>query len=102
MDTWRRKWYEVKESIAEQVRVMYLKKYNKIIISGRCYTKDNKDYNIMDIVGMAQNIADESKKESEKPNKYSPKGEPDYIRDLPPWMIDDPKGGVGNVTKEGI
>ena len=50
---------------------MSLKKYNNIFTSGRWSTKDNKYDQIMDIVGVAQNIVDESKNALEKPNGVS-------------------------------
>ena len=35
---------------------MALKKYNKILTSGRCYTKEPKDAHIISAVGVAQKI----------------------------------------------
>ena len=48
---------------------------------------------------MDKKLADDSKKSSKKSNRESTKVEPAYIRDLPPWMMEDPKGGGGNKTK---
>ena len=41
---------------------MSLKKYNNLLISGSWPNKDLKDALILDLVGVAQNIADDSKK----------------------------------------
>ena len=57
MMTRRREWYGFKET-SEQVRGTDLKKYNNILTSWRWSTKDTKDSYILDLVGMAQNIAD--------------------------------------------
>ena len=39
-----------------------MKKYIKLLTSGRCSTKDPKDAHILALLGVAQKIADESKK----------------------------------------
>ena len=86
------------------MRATDLKKYNNLLTLGRWSNKDPKDDQILALVGVAQKIADEYKKPPEKsntPNRESTKGELAYIRDLPPWMPEDPKGGVGNKTKDG-
>ena len=70
------------------------KNYNNLFTSGSWSNKDPKDDHILDLVGVAQNIADNSKKESEKSNRNWTKREPDYIRDLPTWILEEPKGGV--------
>ena len=47
---------------------------------------------------MDQKISDDSKKSSEKSNTSNidtTKGEPAYIRDLPTWILEEPKGVVG-------
>ena len=57
---------------------MALKKYNNILTSGRLYNKNPKDYKILDIVGVAQKLADDSNKSSGKSktsNSESTKGE---------------------------
>ena len=94
MDTRRSEWEEDKELKAEQGRSMSLKKYNKLLTSGRCSNKDPKDAQTLDLVGVDQNIVDDSKKSSEKSNKDPTKGETAYIRDLPPYIPEDPKWGV--------
>ena len=48
---------------------MDLKKYNNILTLGRCSTKDTKDFQILYLVGVAQNISDDSKKASYKYNR---------------------------------
>ena len=80
---------------------MDLKKCNNLLTSGRWYSKDPKDTQILDLVGVVQKLADDSKK-SEKSNtsiRDTTKGKPAYIVDLPPWMMEYPKDGVGNRNK---
>ena len=55
-------WEEEKEFTSEQVRAIYMKKLNNLFTSRRCSTKDDKDAQILDIVGVNQNLVDESKK----------------------------------------
>ena len=100
----RSEWEEDKDFTAERMRDMDLKKYNNLLTLERWSNKDPKDDQILALVGVTQKIADEYKKPPEKsntPNRESTKGELAYIRDLPPWMLEDPKGGVGNKTKDG-
>ena len=81
---------------------MSLKNYNNLLTSGRWSTKDPKDAQILDLVGLDQKIADDSKKLSEKSNtsnRDTTKGEPSYISDLPPWMLEETKGVLGNKTR---
>ena len=80
---------------------MALNKYNNLLTSGRWSTKDPKDAQILDLVGVAQKFADKTNKSSEKYNKDSSKGEPAYIKDLPHCIMKYPKGGMGNKTKDG-
>ena len=47
---------------------MYLKKYNTLLTLGRWSNKDPKDDQILALVGVAQNIADDSNKSTEKSN----------------------------------
>ena len=68
METRRSDWEEDKDFTEEKVRAMALKKYNKLLTPGRCYTKDTKDDHIIYLIGLAQNLADDSKKSSEKSN----------------------------------
>ena len=77
-----------------------LKNYNKILTSGRCYTKYTKDSHILNLVGVDQKIAYNSNKSSEKSNRDPTKGDTSYTRDLPPWVPEYPKGGVGNKNKD--
>ena len=72
---------------------MYLKKYKNLLNSGRRSNKDPKDSQIMTLPGVDQNIADDSKKSSDKSNMYSTKVYPAYIRDLPPCMLEESNGG---------
>ena len=50
---------------------------------------------------MAQNLANYSKKSSEKYNRGSTKIELSFIRDIPPYIMEDEKVGLGNKTKDG-
>ena len=47
---------------------MDLKNYNNPLTSWRWYNKDPKDIQILSLVGVAQNIADDSNKPSDKYN----------------------------------
>ena len=80
---------------------MDLKKYNNQITSGKWTNKDTKYDQILNIVGVAQKLADESNKSSEKSNRESTKCEPAYNRYIPLWMLEDQKRGLGNKTKDG-
>ena len=80
---------------------MDLKKYNNLLNSERWTNKDTKDAHIPALVGVAQKLADESNKSSEKSNRESTKCEPAYIRYIPLWMLEDQKRGLGNKTKDG-
>ena len=82
---------------------MALKKYNNLLNYGSWSNNYPKDANILSVVGVAQKLADNSKKSSERSNtsnSESTKGEPTYIRELPTWILEDPKGGVVNKTKD--
>ena len=84
MDTRRSEWEEYKELKPEKLRTMDLNKFNNLLTSGSWPNKDSKDAQILE--GVAQILAYDSKKSSEKPkksNRESTKGEPAYIRDLP-------------------
>ena len=78
---------EDKEFTAEQVSSMAPKKYNNIITSVRWSNKYAKDAHILALVGLAQNLSDNSKNPSENPIRESMKGDPAYIRYLPPCML---------------
>ena len=93
MKTRRSDWEEDKEFKAEQVRAMDLKRYNNLLTSGRWYNKDPKYYQMLDLGVVDQNIADDPKKSSDKSNKDPTKGDPDYTRNFPPWILEDPKEG---------
>ena len=80
---------------------MDLKKYNNLLNSERWTNKDTKDAHILNLVGVAQKLADESNKSSEKSYRESTKCEPAYIRYIPLWMLEDQKMGLGNKTKDG-
>ena len=79
---------------------MALKKYNKLLTSGRWSIKDHKDDQILGLVGVAQKIANDSKKSYDKSNMESTKGDAVYIRDIPPWIMEYPKGGVKKTEDE--
>ena len=82
---------------------MSLKKYKKILTSGRWSTKDPKYDQILALLGVYQKLVDESKKSSEisnTSNRDTTKGYTAYIRDLPPWILEDLKDGVGNKNKD--
>ena len=68
-----------------------------------CSTKYPKDSQILALVGVAQKLADDSNKSSEKSNtnRDTTKGEPAYIRDLPPLILEELKFGVRNKNKDG-
>ena len=68
METRRSDWEEDNYFTAYQVRDMALKKYNNLLTSGRWSTKDPNDDQILSIVGVSQNLSDDSKKSSEKSN----------------------------------
>ena len=100
----RIEWEEDKEFTEDQMRDMSLEKHNKLITSGRWYKKDNKDNNILALLGVDQKVADDSNKRSEKSNtsirEYT-KVDPAYTMDLPPRIPEKTKGGVVNKTKDG-
>ena len=94
MDTKMSEWEEDKDVTADQVRAMVLDKYNNILTSERWSNKDPKYAQILALVGVNQNLVENSKKSFEKSNTFnmeSTKGEPAYIRDLPNWMLEEPK-----------
>ena len=73
---------------------MALKKYNNILTWGRWSNKDTKDAQILALVGVAHKLANDSKITSEDPSRESTKVEPTYIRDIPTWVLEEPKVGV--------
>ena len=94
METRRSEWEEDKEFTEDHVRDIALKKYNNLLKSGRWYNKDPKDSQIPYLVVVSQKIADDSNKSSEKSNtsnRESTKGDPAYIKDLPPWITEEQK-----------
>ena len=101
METRRSEWEEDKEFSSEKVRATDLEKYNNLITSVRCYTKDTTYAQVLAPFGVDHNIMDDSKKTSEKYNRDARKGETSYIRYLPPWILEHPKGGVGKKTNDG-
>ena len=80
---------------------MALNKYNNLLTSERWYTKDTKDAHILSIFWVSQNIIDESKKTLDNLKRESKNSEPEYIRDIQPWMLEYLKGGVGQKNKDG-
>ena len=103
METRQSDWEEVNYFTSEQLSDMALKTYIYLLTSGRRYNKETKDSHILDLVGVTQKLSDDSKKSSEKfntSNRESNKVDPDYIRDLPTWTLEEPKGGVENKTKD--
>ena len=96
MESRRSEWEKDKEFTSEQVRELALNKYENIFTSGRLYNKDPKDAHTISLVGVAQKLPNDSKKTSESPSSKSTKGDPVYVRDLPPWMMEKLKLGVGH------
>ena len=96
METRSSEWYEYKELIAEQMSTTYLKKYNNLLTSGRCSNKVPKYVHILALVGVYQNLADDSKKSYKKYNRDPNKGDPAFIRDLPPWVLEETMYVVGS------
>ena len=80
---------------------MTLNKYNNLLTLGRWYNKDPKDVQNLDLFGVSQKITDYSKKSSDKSNRGSTKVESSYLMDLTPWILEEPKRGVGKKTKHG-
>ena len=104
METRRSEWGEEKDFTENKVRDVALKNYNNLLTWLRWSTDYPKDDDILALVLVAQNLADESKKSYEKSNtsnRDTNRGEPAYIRDLPPWILEEPKGVVVNITKYG-
>ena len=65
---------------------MDLKKFNNLLTSGKLYSKDLNDDHILALVGVAQKMADDSNKSSEKSNtskRDTTKVDTTYIRDIP-------------------
>ena len=87
--------------MSEQVREIDLNKYNNLLTSGGCYTKDPNNAQILALFGVVQKIVDESNKTSEKSNGKSTKGEIGYTRDLPSFILEDPKGCMGHAFNVG-
>ena len=80
---------------------MARKKYNNLLTSERWSNKDPKDSHILALVGVDHKLADELKKSSDKCSRDPTNGASAYIRNLPPCILGDPKGVVGNKTKDG-
>ena len=78
---------EDKKLSVERVIIFALKKYNRLLTSGRWSTEDPKYEQILDLVGLAHKLMNESKKTYNMSNKESTKGEPAYIRDLLSWIM---------------
>ena len=68
METRRNERKYKKEFTAYQVSAMDLQKYNNLLTSGRLSNKDPKDYQILYLVGVAQNLSDHFNKSSDKSN----------------------------------
>ena len=66
---------------------MALKKYNNLLTSVKCYTKYSKVEQILSLVGVYQKLMDESKKTSDKYNRYSTKGKTACTRYIPTWIL---------------
>ena len=79
METRKSEWEEEKYFSEEQVSTISLKDYKNLLTSWRWSTKDPKDAQILDLVEVAKNLADYSKKSSDKSNtsnRASTNGEP--------------------------
>ena len=69
MQTRRSEWEEDKYFTSEQVRATALNKYNNFLTSGRWTNKDPNYDQILDLVRVAQKLADDLKKSSDKYNR---------------------------------
>ena len=74
IDTRRSEWEEYKNFTAEKLSSMALKKYNNLLTPGMWTNKYPKDDHILALVGVPQNLADDSNKSSDKYNRGSTKG----------------------------
>ena len=104
MDTRSSYWDEYKDFTADQVRSMDLEDYNNLLTYGMWSNKDPKDDQILALVIVVQKLVDDSNKSSDNSNtsnRESTKGEQSYITDLPPCMLEYPKGWLVNKTKDG-
>ena len=69
INTRRDEWEEEEYFLVEQLSTVLLNKYNDLLTSRRCYTKDPKDVKLLDLVGVAQKLVDWSNKSSENSNR---------------------------------
>ena len=69
METRSSEWEEEKYFTGDQVSSMYLNKHNNLLTPGRCSKKDSNYSQIIALFGVAQKLADESKKSYEKPTR---------------------------------
>ena len=83
MQTRSCEWEEDKDFISEHLRSMVLNNYNNLLASGVWSNKYPEDDQILALVGVAQTLAYDSNKLSNKSNRESTKGGSAYIRDLP-------------------
>ena len=74
------------------MRDVVLKNYNNLLISSRWSTNDLNYSQILDIVGVSQKISYDSNKASENSNLDLTNVKLAYISDLPPWILEEPKG----------
>ena len=69
---------------------MDLNKYKNLLTPGRWPRNYPNDAHILALAGVAQKIADDSNKSSNKSktsNRESTNGDPAYTRDLPSWIM---------------
>ena len=66
---------------------MDLNKYNNFLTYVRWSTKDPKDAQILDLVGVYHKLVNKSNKNSDNSNRGSTKVYPAYIRELPSWIM---------------
>ena len=69
---------------------MSLNKYNNLLDSGRWSNKDTKDAQILALVGVDQNISDDSIRSSKKSNKDTNNVEKFFITYLPHCILEEP------------
>ena len=87
-------WEEEKEFTTDQLTLMVLNKYNNILNWVRWSNKYPKNAHIINLVEVDHKLPNDSKKPTENPRRESTKGDPAYIRYLPPSIIEETKQGA--------
>ena len=75
---------------------MSLNNYTNILASGIWSNKYPHGSHILALVVVAQKLSNDSKKPSENTIRDSTKGYKPCIRYLQPWLLEEPKLGVGH------